>query len=379
MRGGSVSLSTPDDDEPLEEKFPDRLPRYAAGPPRPVRERLYTGEPRHRPDRQFQWAPLLAAAGAGFLMAIFFGPCAKTDPRREEEFTGLQSELQGARDRIGQLESELAATQGGVGEAGAAEQRAAEPAAEPEPQPPAKKADRSEPTPEPRREEPIAKPSAATPNREAANESPPPRQAETDQVALAEPQGVISLYEIPDRTAPIVRSSSRSGTSGAPVLQVLAPERAGWTTEAQPTLYWHASKGMPSAGQFTLVREGEEEPVVRGRLAAPDGAGIQRIELSKADVSLEEGTSYRWTVSFGDPAHPESDRAVGGIRRVARPEKITGAASVSERLDALERAGLWYDALDLVTRTIEDNSGAKNLVERRNAMLARVGIHLSSS
>jgi hypothetical protein len=67
---------------------------------------------------------------------------------------------------------------------------------------------------------------------------------------------------------------------------------------------------------------------------------------------------------------------------VAPPETlraITDASSVPGRLDALERAGLWYDALDLVTRSIEDNSGAKNLVARRNAMLARVGIHLPSS
>jgi hypothetical protein len=53
-----------------------------------------------------------------------------------------------------------------------------------------------------------------------------------------------------------------------------------------------------------------------------------------------------------------------------------GATPVVERLDALERAGLWYDALDLVIRSIEDNSGAKNLVARRKAMLARVGIQL---
>ena len=46
---------------------------------------------------------------------------------------------------------------------------------------------------------------------------------------------------------------------------------------------------------------------------------------------------------------------------------------------ALERAGLWYDALDLVTRSIERNRGAENLVARRNAMLARVGIRLRSS
>jgi outer membrane biosynthesis protein TonB len=374
-----VSLSTSDDEKPLEEDSPPRLPRYADDPPRPVRERMYSGQPRHRPDRQLSWGPLLAAAAAGFLISVMVGPCGRTDPRREQELASVQSDLQGARDRIAELESQLPTAREGVPEAAAAEQpRASEPEPQAPPPPEArsepKPEARSEPPPEPRREEPIAR-------AEAAKESPPP-QPEAERVALAEQHDAVSVYEVPDPHAPIVRSTPRSSAGGVAPMQVLAPERAGWTTEAKPTLYWHASKGMPSAGQFTLIREGQDEPLVRGRLTAPDGPGIQRIELSQSDVSLEVGASYRWTISFADPAHSGSELAIGGIRRVAPPETlraVAGPASVTERLDALERAGLWYDALDLVTRTIEDNSGAKNLVARRDAMLARVGLHLPSS
>ncbi len=112
---------------------------------------------------------------------------------------------------------------------------------------------------------------------------------------------------------------------------------------------------------------------MRVQLPAPDAAGIQRIELSQFGISLDEGTSYRWSVSLVDLEHSGEDRAVGGIRRVAPPEPAP------ETLEALERAGLWYDALGVVTRSIERNPGAENLVARRNAMLERVGIKLSSS
>jgi hypothetical protein len=391
VRGGSVSIPTADDEESLEEDSPDRLARYADDW-RPVRERMpsHRFQPRRdRPDRQLQWGPLLAAAAAGFLIAMF-GPCRSTNPLREEELANLQSELQSTRDRVAQLESELSAARESVGEADAPERRASEhePQAALEP----KREGRSDLTPEEvlGRKEPVANPEAAkeseppvaTNPSPISNPSPKPSGTEADQVALAEPQGAVSVYDVPDPAAPIVRSTSRSGTPGVAVLQVLAPERAGWTTEAQPTLYWHASEGMQLPGEFTLIREGEDEPLVRGQLSAPDGAGIQRIELSRSDISLDEGASYRWTVSFVDPAHSGTDLAIGGIRRVAPPETlraITDASSVPERLDALERAGLWYDALDLVTRSIENNSGAKNLVARRNAMLARVGIHLPSS
>jgi hypothetical protein len=396
-----VSIPTADDEESLEEDSPDRLAHYADDwrPVRDVRDPRvpFHGSPprRDRPDRQLQYGPLLAAAAAGFLISLY-GPCRSTDPKREEEFANLQSELQSARDRIGKLESELSAAREGVGEADvpepadAPERRASEPKQQTSAAP--KQERRSELSPEDvsRREEPMANPEAAkeseppvaTNPSPISSPSPKPPETEADQVALAEPQGAVSVYDVPDPAAPVVRSTSRSGTPGVAVLQVLAPEQAGWTTEAQPTLYWHASQRMKSPGEFTLTREGEDEPLLRGRLAAPDEAGIQRIELSQSDISLDEGASYRWKVSFVDPAHSATNFASGGIRRVARREMLratTDASSVPERLDALERAGLWYDALDLVTRSIENNSGAKNLVTRRNAMLARVGIHLPSS
>jgi hypothetical protein len=242
------------------------------------------------------------------------------------------------------------------------------------------------------RQEPVANPEAAkeadppaaTSPTPISNASPEPPRTEPVRVALAEPQQVaaVSVYDFPDSAGPVVRASSRSDTPGLAVLQALAPERAGWTTEAQPTLYWHASEGTRFPCEFKLIREGEDEPLVRVQLPAPDATGIQRIELSQFGVSLAEGASYRWSVSFVDLERSGADRAIGGIRRVAPPETvraITDAGPGPERLDALERAGLWYDALDLVTRSIERNPGAENLVARRNAMLTRVGIQLPSS
>jgi hypothetical protein len=385
------------DENWVEEDSPNRLPRYADEPPRSAREDredFFEFEPRrHRPDR-FSWGPLLAAAAVGCVVVAMFGPCRRTDSQREAEVASLQSELESTKDRAVQLESQLSAERADGPKADAPEPRAPEPEQEtaPAPKSPAPKPEeRSELSPEEvlRRKAPTAEPAAAKETEPAAattetpisSPSPEPPPAQPDQVALAEPQGSVSVYEVPDASAPIVRSTSRSGKAGVATLQVLAPERAGWTTEAQPTLYWHASQGIGFPGEFTLTREGEDEPVLHAQLAAPDEAGIQRIELSQADVSLEEGVSYRWTISFAGPDNSGTNMATGGIRRVTRPQTLhaTGASSVSERLDALERAGLWYDALDLVTRSIADNSGAKNLVVRRNAMLGRVGIHLPSS
>ena len=383
-----MSIPTWEDDDALEDS------------PRPIRdgrERVFHGfNPRR--EQQMKWAPLVAAVAAGFLIALF-GPCRRSDSQRERALADLQSQLESTQDRAAQLESELATTRESVeAPPDAPAQRTSHRAEAMEPAPaaePAPKEERRELTPEEAlsRNQPAANTEAASEPAPAvappaptavSTPSPEPPRAEPDQVAMAEPQGSVSLYEVPDPNAAAVRSISRSGTPGVSLPQVLTPQQAGWTTEAQPTLYWHASPGTQFPGEFTLTREGEEEPLLRGRLEAPDSAGIQRIELSQTKVSLEEGASYRWTISFGDPGNPEADRdvATGGIRRVAAPTALpttTDTADVTQRLDALERAGLWYDAFDLLNRSIENNSGAKQLVARRSAMLSRVGIHIPSS
>jgi hypothetical protein len=389
--------------------------RYSDDAPRPVREDFDFDEPyprfdrgRDRFDRRLRWGPLAAAAAAGFAIAIWFGPC-RAHPQLETGEGDLanassQPELQSAQDRA-QPESAPSAKHESVGKADASERGAKadtpkDDALEPgaperkqETAPAPKRERHAELTPEEvLRKEPTANPEAAKEAEpqaatvaipEAAKETEPSR-TEPDQIALAEPQRVaaVSAYDLPDSVGPVDRATSRSGTPGLPALQALAPERAGWTTEAQPTLYWHASEGTQFPCEFKLTREGEDEPLVRVQLPAPGGAGIQRIELSQFGVTLDEGASYRWSVSLVDLEHSGADLAIGGIRRVAPPETlraITDASAVPEHLDALEHAGIWYDALDLVTRLIERNPGAENLVARRNAMLARVGIHLPSS
>ena len=384
-----MSIPTWEDDDALEDS------------PRPVRdgrERVFHGfHPRR--EQQFKWGPVVAAVAAGFLIALF-GPCRRTDSQRERELSALQSELESTQDRAAQLESELAVTrESDERPAEAPAQRASHRAEAMEPAPVADAAPREErreltpeevlgrnepaPDPEPAVTAEAETASAPPPPTAVSTPSPEPPRAEPEQVAMAEPEGSASLYEVPDASGAVVRSISRSGAPGVSLPQVLAPEQAGWTTEAQPTLYWHASPGTQYPGEFTLTREGEEEPLVRGRLEAPDAAGIQRIELSQTQVSLEEGASYRWTVSFTDPSNPDNrDLATGGIRRVSAPEALqatSDAADLTQRLDALERAGLWYDAFDLINRSIENNSGARHLVARRSAMLSRVGIHIPSS
>jgi hypothetical protein len=369
-----------------------------------------------RTDRELQWGPLLAAAAVGFLAAILFGPCQSTHPQQgEEDLVNLQSELQGARDRVAELESQLSAAREGGGKA--SEPGPSAKAAAPEPRAKADAAERgasereqkTAPAPKPEhrseltpeevlRKEPMANPEPAkesakeaeppepTPPAAIANPppEPPPEPSRTapDQFALADPQQVAaaSVYDSPESAGPVVRATARSDTPGMAALQALTPERAGWTMAAQPTLYWHASEATRFPCEFKLIREGTDEPLVRVQLPAPAAAGIQRIELSQFGISLDEGTSYRWSVTLVDLEGSGADRATGGIRRVAPPESLrttADGASASEHLDALERAGLWYDALDLVTRMIERNPRAENLVARRNAMLAKARIQLS--
>ncbi len=111
-----MSTRTVEDEGSLQENSSDRVARYAddSDSPRSVRSDVLEPRMRYqgfqpRRDRQLQWGPVLVAVVAGFLIAIMFGPRRSTDPVGEEELASLQSELQSARERTGQLESELSA------------------------------------------------------------------------------------------------------------------------------------------------------------------------------------------------------------------------------------------------------------------------------
>jgi len=188
-------------------------------------------------------------------------------------------------------------------------------------------------------------------------------------------------YRPPMRGAPAARIGGATRGIGDTTLDlaVLAPDHTGLTTKAQPTLYWYVSKAVPARLEVTVINDAAIDPALEQEVAAPHQAGIQSIDLAKTGTKLEPGVEYRWFVSaVADPGQRSNDVVASGtIQRItpddALQTKIAGANEGSlARIYA--EAGVWYDAIDALSRMIAKSPNDSELRSHRAALLEQVGL-----
>ena len=179
-------------------------------------------------------------------------------------------------------------------------------------------------------------------------------------------------YNPPSRGAPAGRVGG--GTRGLRVLPLaaLAPDHTGLTLSAQPALYYFlpASTGVRVA--LRPAADPNAHPLLEKDFAPPEKTGIQRLDLKALGVTLVAGVEYRWTVSDARTS------STGMIRRVDPPgelaRKLNGMPSGRGRYVVLAREGVWYDALDEVSRAADSGGTAAVAGRHRAALLEQIGL-----
>jgi hypothetical protein len=183
-------------------------------------------------------------------------------------------------------------------------------------------------------------------------------------------QGDEPEYNPPARGAPSGRVGG--GTRGLRVLPLaaLAPDHTGLTISSQPALYYFlpASSGVRVA--LRLANEPNAQPLLEKDFAPPAKTGIQRLELKALGVTLAPGVEYRWTVSDSRTSSTGMIRRIEVSQDLAR--KLNGVRSGRSRYTLLAREGVWYDALDEVSRAA-DGAGAV-AGRHRAALLEQIGL-----
>lgn len=193
----------------------------------------------------------------------------------------------------------------------------------------------------------------------------------------------IVVFTPPRRGAPVRRvgGGTRTGDTSAATVSVLAPEAAGLTTHAQPTLYWYLSDAVENRVVVTVLDEEAIDPLLELTVAAPEKPGIQTLDLAKLGVRLELGRHYEWEVALIDVS---GDRfrdiyARGAIERVdasADLEAKLEGRSPMEKAKVLAEAGIWYDAMDALSRAIAKSKSpdARLLHAQRRFLLTQVNL-----
>jgi hypothetical protein len=181
--------------------------------------------------------------------------------------------------------------------------------------------------------------------------------------------------------APSVRVTGGSRGSGdtAISLDVLAPDEVGVTTLEQPSLFWFQSKPADAKFELTLLPENQVKPLVQVRVERSSKAGIQRMKLADHGVKLVPGVEYQWVVALiKDPENRSTDLVASGVIKRVEPaadlrEKLTQADPAS-LASVYAEAGIWYDALSVLSDRIEAQPENKALRETRADLLRQVGL-----
>jgi hypothetical protein len=199
------------------------------------------------------------------------------------------------------------------------------------------------------------------------------KKAQEAEASPPKPAPTGFFYSPPNRGAPAQRVGG--GTRSITQLKVLAPSHPGMTTQAQPRLYWYQNPGFRNKIRFRLAEVGVTPPLLEVLLPpAPDG-GIQQLDLDKHDVVLEPGLIYEWGVLLEPFPHQRLPPLLSATRIVVNDSaRQIISAEPAQRPYLAASQGYWYDAVDWVSRLIEETGGDAGWRLQRAELLDQGGL-----
>lgn len=131
---------------------------------------------------------------------------------------------------------------------------------------------------------------------------------------------------------------------------LVAPvDHTAYTVSGQPVFYWIAEHTINRPVEFTLVEDGNPNPIYVEEFDRLE-AGMNQVALD-SEKSLEVGKTYRWTVSVICNAQRRSADvfAQGWIERVDVSEdlqaRLDAATTPEDVAQAYAESSIWFDAL----------------------------------
>jgi len=164
-------------------------------------------------------------------------------------------------------------------------------------------------------------------------------------------------------------------------LRAIEPILTGLTLKEQPTLYWYISDIKNANVELTLTVDEtiSVEPVLEKQLTSPGEAGIYSIDLKEHNIKLKQGVDYFWAVSIIiDPNQRSKDIITGGgLKFINAPAELATKlrnAKKDDRFSILARNGIWYDAIEEISRNIKAQPLNKALRDQRASLLSQMKI-----
>jgi hypothetical protein len=182
-------------------------------------------------------------------------------------------------------------------------------------------------------------------------------------------------YKPPKRGAPKARAGGGTRALASSV-QVLAPNHLGFTSQEQPSLYWYLQPEAYKSKlqKFELTDANTGEFLFTQQLPIPQEYGIQHIDLTKFDVNLKPDVIYTWQVTvINAKRHTSKSISNGSIKFIGSNSELADVTLQRKPYLAAE-LGLWYDALDWVSKLIDTQSDSKYWQLQRADLLEQGGL-----
>jgi hypothetical protein len=182
-----------------------------------------------------------------------------------------------------------------------------------------------------------------------------------------------------EATSVRVTGGSRGSGESTVTLDVLAPDEIGLTTQEQPSLFWYQSKPANAKFELTLLQDNKVKPIVQVQIERSTKAGIQRLKLADYNAKLTPGVEYQWVIALvSDPDNRSKDQVASGVIKRIEPsadlKTKLAAAAPGAAVGLYADAGVWYDALSLLSDQIDADPANQTLHQTRADLLRQVGL-----
>jgi hypothetical protein len=144
-------------------------------------------------------------------------------------------------------------------------------------------------------------------------------------------------------------------------------------------LYLYLPNASDGQLEFTVLERNGAKAVVETTMRGPPSAGVKRIQLADFDVHLETDVIYAWSVALVPDAFSAARFITTGgeIQRIVTPPELEArlaTANVSRVPFVLADAGIWYDAIDRLSKLIDTYPDDPALLRQRASLLEQVGL-----
>jgi len=166
------------------------------------------------------------------------------------------------------------------------------------------------------------------------------------------------------------------------IIAPLAPLSTGFSSTAQPELFWYLSDPWPGTLHFTLNAIGAIEPLLELQIKPPKGksahsAGMHSINLVDHAIRLAQNTEYEWFIFIiTDPLERSADFLASAtiVHKIPDSKQANEIATVPKTPRYINYAaqGFWYDAMAILSNEINQNPHQQELRKHRASLIEQV-------